>query len=535
MYKTRILQIKGNLLESNPGVQIFDGFPYKLYELKARSFAPAQQKIADILVSSINRTYSLDEIKEGMAISKAVEFVNEFNTEIIQTIEINELLVRLPSTEVYEQLQSHIETIFKKYLPKLTKRKEMAEYILSHSIGLGPIGPLMVDEDLEEVMINGAGKPVFVFHKKYGMCKTNVAFEKDKSILRIASKIAVSVGKKFDEANPFLDARLPDGSRANATFSHVTPFGHSITIRKFNKVPLSVVQMIKLNTLNSKVAAFLWLIVEGLNIEPMNVIISGGTGSGKTSLLNVMASFIRYQDRIVSIEDTLELDLGPRDNWIQMESKPKIRHIEEVSMNDLLKNSLRMRPDRIIVGEVRGEEAQTLFVAMDTGHSGILGTLHSNTAREMLLRLKSPPMNVAEHLLPLLNLSVIMFRMNDRRRGLIRRIKEIGECERMEGKVLLSNIYEWDSKTDNVLKTDIPSHTINLLAEKTGLTKQELKDEMLIRKRILEWMLENGIVSAPDVEQVIQEYYLDPRSVLEKISQPTAPQTPGSNSMQPVQ
>lgn len=523
MYETEIKEVKGKLLESYKNIQIFEGFPYKLYEVRDPGFNPAQQKIADILISSINRTYSLDEIKEGMEIEKAVEFVNEFNSEIIQTIEINELLMKLPSTEVYDDLREKIEGIFKKYLPKLSKREEMAEYILSNSIGYGPITPLINDDSLEEIMVNGAKRAVFVFHKIHGMCKTNIVFEKEKSVLKLATKIALSTGKKFDESNPLLDARLPDGSRANATFSHVTPFGHSITIRKFNKVPLSIVELVKNNTLTSEVAAYLWLMVEGLNIEPMNIIISGGAGSGKTTLMNALASFVRYNDRVISIEDTLELDLGSRENWIQMESKPKIRNIEEVSMNDLLKNALRMRPDRILVGEVRSEEAQTLFVAMDTGHRGILGTLHSNTAREMLLRLKSAPMNVPQHMLPLLNLAIIMFRMYDRRLGLIRRIKEIAEIERMEGKVLLSNIFEWDKKRDIVKKTDIPSHTLDTLAEKTSLTKQELKDELVIRRRIIEWMIENNIYRAPEVEKVIQEYYLDPRSVLERISKKKKP------------
>lgn len=463
----------------------------------------------------------MDQLKDGMEIDKAVDFVNEFNREIIQTIEINELLMKLPSMEQYNELKEKIMEIFKKYLPDFKKREEISEYILGESIGYGPIYPLMNDDSLEEIMVNGANRPIFVFHKTHGMCKTNIEFKKEKSILKIASKIAMSVGKKFDESDPLLDARLPDGSRANATFSHITPFGHSITIRKFTKIPMSIVDLIKNNTLSAEVAAFLWLMVEGLNIEPMNIIISGGAGSGKTTLMNALSAFIRYDDRVISIEDTLELDLGSRKNWIQMESKPKMRHVEEVTMDDLLKNALRMRPDRILVGEVRGKEAQTLFVAMDTGHRGILGTLHSNTAREMILRLKSAPMNVPQHMLPLLNLSVIMFRMYDRRYGLIRRVKEIGEIERMEGKVLLSNVYEWNSKTDKVKKTDIPSHTLNTLAEKTSLSKRELKDEMVIRRKILEWMLEHGIHQAPKVEKVIQEYYFDPRSVLERISSKT--------------
>ena len=180
MYKPQIKEVKGKLLESYDHVRVFEGFPYRLYEVKKSSFDAAQQKIADVLVSSINRTYSLDEIKEGMAISKAVDFVNEFNMEVIQTIEINEFLMRFPSTEEYEALRKKVEEIFAKFLPRLEKRKEMAEYILSHSIGYGLLSPLTNDESLEEIMVNGAGKPVFVFHKRHGMCRTNIVFENER-------------------------------------------------------------------------------------------------------------------------------------------------------------------------------------------------------------------------------------------------------------------------------------------------------------------------------------------------------------------
>ena len=210
--------------------------------------------------------------------------------------------------------------------------------------------------------------------------------------------------------------------------------------------------------------------------------------------------------------------MGKRENWIQLEARPKIQDTKEISMNDLLKNSLRMRPDRIIVGEVRGEEAQTMFVAMDTGHRGMLGTLHSNTAREMVLRLKNAPMNVPIHMIPLLDIAVIMFRMYDRRFGIIRRVREIAEIDRMEDKILLSNVYEWNRKKDVVEKTDIPARTFDKLANATSLTKGEVKEEFLIRRRILEWMLENNIVKWADVEGVIQKYYLDPKSILDKIT-----------------
>ncbi|MCD6478890.1 MAG: CpaF family protein, partial [Candidatus Diapherotrites archaeon] len=389
--------------------------------------------------------------------------------------------------------------------------------ILGDAIGYGKLTPLITDDNLEEIMINGKGKPIFVFHKKYGMCRTNLIIENESALYRLILRIANTVGKKFDEDNALLDARLPGGARVNATYKSVTPFGYTLTIRKFNRNPMSIIQLIENKTISVEAAAFLWLAVEGLRINPMNIIVSGGASSGKTTLLNALCAFIRPEERIITIEDTLELDLGDRENWIQLESRPKIQNVKEVSMNDLLKNALRMRPDRIIVGEVRGEEAQTMFVAMDTGHKGLLGTLHSNTAREMVLRLKAAPMNVPINMIPLLNLAVIMFKMYSRQLGMIRRVKEIAEIEHMEEKILLSNVYEWNKRKDIIEKTDVPARTLDKFAEATGLTKNEIMEEQNIRQRILEWMIKNKISDWVKVQEIIHQYYYDPKSILDKV------------------
>jgi len=290
-----------------------------------------------------------------------------------------------------------------------------------------------------------------------------------------------------------------------------------LTIRKFSKIPLSVIDLIANGTLSSEIAAFLWVMIQGLGMHPMNTIITGGTGSGKTTLMNVLATFIPFEDRVLSIEDTVELDLGARENWIQMESKPSMKDSMAVSMDDLLKNTLRMRPDRIIVGEVRSREAQTLFVAMDTGHRGILGTLHSNSAREMMLRLKSAPMEVPEQMLPLLDMVIVMQRRYDKKLGIVRRVKQIAEIGRMEEKVLLNNVYELDRKTDKTNKANVPSSLMEELATSAGMSKNELKREIVIRKKILNFLLETGVRKRDDVEQVVQQYYFNPKGVLEKV------------------
>jgi flagellar protein FlaI len=368
-------------------------------------------------------------------------------------------------------------------------------------------------------MVNGFDRNIFVFHKKFGNCKTNIFVDEKSGVLELIKRISSAVNKQFSDLHPLLDARLPDGSRANATFNYVSPFGHTLTIRKFSSIPLSIVDLIAGGMVDSGLAAFLWVMVQGLGAHPMNLIITGGTGSGKTTLMNVLASFIPFEERIVSMEDTIELDLGVRENWIQMESKPKIKDVHAVSMDDLLKNTLRMRPDRIIVGEVRGEEAGTLFVAMDTGHRGILGTLHSNSAREMMIRLKNAPMNVPEQMLPLLDLVIVLERHYTQGQGIVRSVKQVAEIGRMDETVLLSNIYEVDEKAGQTVKTRVPSSLVEKLAASAGITKNELSRELRIRQGILEFMIAEGIRERSDVESLIQHYYFDPEPILKRVTE----------------
>ena len=507
---------KGALLESYDNIQIYEGSPYKLYIIRRDDFTAEQAKFVDFLINAIKRSYSIEELKSIMPIKRAEDFAELFNSEVIQTIEVNQLLTRLPSPEIYNQLKNTFMRLLNEFFPRIKDKDRIISRILGEAVGYGKLSPLINDDKLEEIMINGKGKPIFIFHKKHGMCRTNLIIENENALRRLITRIANTIGKKFDEDNALLDARLPGGARVNATYKSVTPFGYTLTIRKFNRNPLSIIQLIENRTISTDAAAFLWLAVEGLRINPMNIIVSGGASSGKTTLLNALCAFIRPEERIITIEDTLELDLGDRENWIQLESRPKIQDVKEVSMNDLLKNSLRMRPDRIIVGEVRGEEAQTMFVAMDTGHKGLLGTLHSNTAREMVLRLKATPMNVPINMIPLLNLSVIMFKMYSRQFGLIRRVREIAEIEHMEEKILLSNVYEWNKQKDVIEKTDVPARSFDKFAEATGLTKNEIMEEHNIRRRIIEWMLQNKITSWSKVQDTIHQYYFDPQSILNK-------------------
>ena len=256
-------------------------------------------------------------------------------------------------------------------IPK-TRFEFYADAVVREMVGYGIIDFLIKDDKLEEIMVIGPKLPVFVFHREYEMMVTNIEFYSDNEIQDLVNRIARQVGRRVDLSSPLLDARLPDGSRVNATIPPASVIGSTLTIRKFREEPYSIIDLINMGTMDSESAAFLWLCAEGLRTRPANILIAGGTGSGKTTTLNVLASFIPEQERIITIEDTAELNL-PLKHWIRMEARPPgLEGTGELTLDILTKNSLRMRPDRIVVGEIRHDEAFSLFTAFNTGHDGCL-------------------------------------------------------------------------------------------------------------------------------------------------------------------
>nr|WP_206204213.1 CpaF family protein [Thermococcus sp. 18S1] len=395
----------------------------------------------------------------------------------------------------------------------------LAEMIVQSMIGYGKLDPLVRDDNLEEVMVIGNNRPVYVWHRRFNMCKTNIVFDEEKEILNIIERIAREVGRRIDQQSPLLDARLPDGSRVNATIPPISIDGPTITIRKFKKDPLTIIDLIKYGTMNTDIAALLWIFVDGLGVKPANVLVAGGTGSGKTTTLNSLGMFIPPSERVITIEDTAELQL-PVEHWIRLETRPpNVEGKGEVTMDDLVKNTLRMRPDRIIVGEVRGPEARTMFTAMNTGHDGCMGTIHANSARETIVRLESPPMSVPRIMIPALDIVIMQVRFHSRKKGTIRRITEIAEISGIEAEsVQLNKLYKYDPAKDELVPTGVPSKTLNTLSHHTGMSISELELEKEKRKIILDWMVEQGIRSIEKVGHYIRQFYIDEESLLKKIA-----------------
>lgn len=406
---------------------------------------------------------------------------------------------------------SQNNTISNEYLDNLARK------LFQDLVGYGEIDPLIRDDNLEEIMVIGIDKPVFVYHREYGMMKTNILFKDAGEVMNLIDSIARQINRRIDQESPILDGRLPDGSRVNATIPPISADGPSMTIRKFKRDPLTIIDLINSKTISVELAAFFWLCFDGLGVKSANAIISGGTSSGKTTTLNALSSFINPKERIITIEDTLELQI-PHEHVIRMETRPpNVENRGELTMNDLVKNSLRQRPDRIIVGEVRGSEAITLFTALNTGHSGF-GTLHSNDARETITRLTNAPMSVPNIMISAIDFIIMQNRIYRPDGVSFRRISEVAEVSGIEeGVIQLNKIFEWDPQSDTIKNVGITSKTLTEIANVSGNSLNSLHDEIKNREIVLQHMVNQNIRSIRDVSTVLEMYYLDSQKVLNRI------------------
>jgi pilus assembly protein CpaF len=328
----------------------------------------------------------------------------------------------------------------------VTLRDQLFHEIIDDMLGFGPIQSLLEDDDVTEIMVNGPTK-VYV-ERKGKLEKTGIIFENDNQVLKLIDRIIMPLGRRIDSDSPTVDARLPDGSRVNAIIQPVAIDGPSITIRKFMKGRLSVEQLIEFGSITASMAEFIRACV----VSRLNIIISGGTGSGKTTLLNVLSSFIPTDERIVTIEDAAELRLQ-QDHIVRLETKPPdVEGKNGVSIRDLVRNSLRMRPDRIIVGECRGGEALDMLQAMNTGHDGSLTTLHANSPRDAVSRLETmclmagielPVKVLREQVASAIDVIVQQSRL----RGGARKVTSITEVSGMEGDaIIMTEIFRYEQK-----------------------------------------------------------------------------------------
>ncbi len=420
----------------------------------------------------------------------------EFVSQEMETFEEG----ALESATIQSQFKKSILVLLRKYFPTANKKTMdmLINYILQQNIGLGNIEVLLKDKNIEEIVINNAKEPIWIYHRKYGWLKTNIKIPNENRVRYYSTIIGRDVGKEITTLNPLMDAHLKTGDRVNATLSPISSKGNTLTIRKFAVKPWTITDFIRENTLSYDAAALLWMAVQ----NELSIIITGGTASGKTSMLNVVANFFPPNQRILSLEDTRELMLPNILHWVPLETRlPNPEGKGGIDMLDLVVNSLRMRPDRIMIGEIRRRrEAEVLFEAMHTGHS-VYGTLHANNVRETINRLTQPPIELPKQILSALSLIVVQHinRRNGRRRTL-----QIGEVmHNGDAKPLMQlNIIK-----DTLEKINEPSTIYETLKLYTGLSKEEIEKDMDEKVDILKWMVKSNITDIHKIGMIMSKYY----------------------------
>ncbi len=454
--------------------------------------------------------------------------LNEKEKEILEIVKdrlydlVDIEVVNLDRKDAEKYIVEKINQILKElnYHPKKSEYLKLVYYIIRDTIGLGKIEPLMHDPFIEDISCDGVGIPIFVYHSKYGSLKTNIIFNSNEELEKFVIKLAQKAGRYISYAEPYLDGILPDGSRVNATYtSDITTRGPTFTIRKFRKEPWTPVDLILNGTMNVDIAAYLWWAVE----HKANILIGGETGAGKTTLLNAIAMFIPKEAKVISIEDTREIQLY-HENWIPTVTREGFgppdetgKRYGEVTMFDLLKESFRQRPDYVIVGEVRGKEAYVLFQGMASGHA-CMGTIHADSVTSVVRRLTTPPINLPIELIEHLDLFIFIVHAKEISPS-ARRIKEVTEVTKVNYKystVETNKAFVWDPENDTFVESEI-KELFKKLARKRGFVLRDVREDIKERKEVLQWMVRNKIRDYREFTRIVNEFYVDKEKVLEKI------------------
>jgi flagellar protein FlaI len=383
-------------------------------------------------------------------------------------------------------------------------------------VGFGKIDPLMRDPNIEDISCDGVMKPVYVWHRNYESIETNLQFPNDEVLDNTVVKLVHMAGKHVSTAFPIVDASLPGKHRLAVAYRReITPFGTAFTIRKFREDPYSIIDLINIGTFSEEMAAYFWMSLE----NRASIMVLGGTAAGKTTALNTLACLIKPGSKIITIEETAELNL-PLENWVSLISRQSYglggSGVGEVSLFDLVKTSMRHRPDILVVGEVRGQEAYVLFQALATGHGGMC-TMHAENLDSAVKRLTQKPMDISPAYIPLMNIVLSIQRVhltkNNEKRA-YRRVITVNEIEDYEKYHVPC---KWNPAKDVHVMDFDKSTLLSSIAERQGVTIEDLIEEIGRRRDVLHWMRERNIRSYKDVAAIVAEYYARPKHIYEKV------------------
>lgn len=451
--------------------------------------------------------------------------LTKFGKEILERIyeDLQDILTLEDTTSEFERgeiLKEKAMLLLDRYHVSLNVADvhKILYYLKRNFIGYGKIDSLIHDPNIEDISCDGIAVPVFLYHVKYRNIETNISF-KETELNSFVIILCQRSGKHISIGEPMVDATMPDGSRLQATLGReVTTRGSSFTIRKFRGDPITPIDLINFNTCSNEMLAYFWLSIE----NGKSIIFAGGTASGKTSMLNATSLFIPPLAKVISIEDTRELTLH-HDNWIAGLTRESftISGTGDISMYDLLRSALRQRPEYILVGEVRGEEALTLFQAMSTGHT-TYSTMHAGDVQTVVNRLENEPINVPHVMMQSIDILCIQMQtyVGDKR---VRRNKSIVEVIGLDPKsqnIRINELYSWDPITDS-FKRSGDSYVINKITQARGWDRNKIADELNNRQKILDYMVKNNMRDYVNVSLIVQVYATNPEMVIDAIENET--------------
>ncbi|PSP55179.1 type II secretion system protein [Halobacteriales archaeon QS_1_67_19] len=384
-------------------------------------------------------------------------------------------------------------------------------YLYRSFRGFGKLDPLMADPHIEDISCDGYDIPVFVYHDEYTDIETNVTYGRDE-LDDFVVRLAQESGRHVSIGDPVVETTLPDGSRAElALGEEVTPRGSAFTIRKYADEPFTPIDLINYGTFNLDQMAYLWLAIE----NNKSLIFAGGTASGKTTSMNAISMFIPPRSKVLTIEDTRELALY-HDNWLSSVTRERRGQSADITMYDLLRSALRHRPEYIVVGEVRGEEAMTLFQAMNTGHT-TYSTMHADSVQTVINRLENEPINVPRAMiqsLDILSVQTLTY-VGDERVRRNRVLAEIEGIDQRTGDLDYSTTFSWNANADTFRRND--SSVLEEIQDERGWSRSDLLEEVRDRKRVLQYLREQGVSDFRRFTAMINEYYAHPDRVLATI------------------
>ena len=491
-------------------------------EFEELDFYPVNEPYAYVKIikdtKTLDKYYKLLEPPLSKEEAGTLKFI--FDT-LFHTLNVS--LDEVEKDKVSEFLRKEVDKIIEDYELEVSEqsKRKILYYIERDTIGYGKIDALMRDPNIEDISCDGFGIPIFIYHRKYGSLRTNIIFKDEDELSSFVVKLAQKCGKHISIAEPMLDATLPDGSRIQATLgTEVTTRGSTFTIRKFRAIPFSPIELVKVNTLSPEMLVYLWLAIE----NGASGIFAGGTASGKTTTLNAVALFIPREAKIVSIEETREINL-PHPNWIPGVTRSGFgevvadKVVGEIDMYDLLKAALRQRPEYIIVGEIRGREAYVLFQAMATGHT-TYSTMHADSPQSLIHRLEGKPINIPRIMLQALEVVAIqtIARVKGRRVRRCKQVVEIVDIDPKTKEVLTNEVFRWDPVEDTFIYSG-RSYILEKIRASLGLSKEEMIEEIRRRVKVLEWMRKKGIRSYKEVARIVAEYAEKPDEVMRRIEE----------------